>query len=115
VLVALALVLATMPRWERHSHATGDHDHAFVELHAAHHAEAEAAGSDSAAAADPVSQSPGSIDTPHAHQVASSAVALPIVAPLKLASLPPESWPGPQRGRSLDALPSGPPHRPPIA
>ena len=104
MLVAWALILATMPRWEVHAHAAGEHDHAFAELHAAHHAEAEASAQGDEL---PVA--------PHAHQVVSVTAALPSVEPLPFAQLPPESWPGPRRGRPPAPSPRVPPQRPPIA
>jgi hypothetical protein len=107
VLVVLALVTATMPRWETHSHAAGDHEHALAELHAADHADhAEEA---------PVDTGTPAFASTHDHPVAAFAVALPVVKPLELAILPPEVWSAIHRGRTVDSPPGAPPHRPPIA
>lgn len=104
VVVALALVMATVPRWETHAHDVGHHDDAHAPLLLAHHNTDEVSTPD----ADPSSP-------PHAHPIASFAVALPAVALLDLASPPPQSWASPQRGRTAASPPSVPPHRPPIA
>lgn len=110
VLVAIALILATMPRSETHSHVVEDHAHVRAELHAAHHAEEVRTPSDAPAPSDAQEWT-----TPHTHQIAAFAVALLMIEPLDVVALPPESWAAIHRGRTVDCSPGAPPHRPPIA
>ena len=102
-LMAVVLVLATLPRLEVHAHAT-PHDHDVHSLAHDHHGDSD--------------DSPTSADVPsdmHVHQAACVTVALPDLEPLRFAHRPPESWPGPM-GRNPPAASSAvPPYRPPIA
>ena len=101
VLLALAVVMAGLPRWELHAHGAAEYGHTHGDVHAAHDEPAPPASDQDAA-------------VPHVHEAAVTAAAPLAIDALRVAAAPTVRIAIPRNTGQVASAVWPPPQRPPI-